>query len=91
MRDTLRPSPLDLRKRAAAARAAARTTKVWEAEARAAVVGSFWRVHSVWVDQTSQAWCAEFVNASNGKSRFLTLPSGGDSLDRKTAILKQLS
>ena len=92
MGDAPGPSSPDLRrKRAAAARADARTTKVWEAEAKAAVAGSFWRVNSVWVEQTSQLWCAEFINASSGKSRFLKLPSDADSMDRKAAILEQLS
>ena len=79
------------RRRAADARAHQRLTKTWDAEARSAVAGSLWRVGSVWVEQSSQLLCAEFIHASSGKSRFLKLPPVEDSADRKAAILQQLS
>lgn len=81
------------RTRAAAARSNARATKLWALEAKAAVAGSLWRVSSVWVEESSQMLCAEFVHASSGKSRFLKLEPGNDrnADERKGAILQQLS
>ena len=83
--------PKERRRRAALARASQRATKTWDAEARSAVAGSLWRVSSVWVEQTSQLLCAEFIHASSGKSRFLKFPPTGGSADRKAVILQQLS
>lgn len=79
------------RARAKSARQNQRATKAWELEARAAVAGSIWRVGSVWIDETSNAACAEFVNASSGKTHALKLTAFIAAADRRSEVQRLLS
>ena len=79
------------RARAKSARQNQRATKAWELDARAAVAGSIWRVGSVWIEETSNTACAEFVNASNGKTHALKLTAYVAVADRKSEVQRLLS
>jgi hypothetical protein len=79
------------RERAKLARQNQRATKAWELEARAAVAGSIWRVGSVWIEETSNTACAEFINASNGKTHALKLTAFVAVADRRTEVQRLLS
>ena len=79
------------RERARLARQNQRATKAWELEARAAVAGSIWRVGSVWIEETSKTACAEFVNASNGKTHALRLTAVIAAADRRSEVQRLLS
>ncbi len=79
------------RARAKSARQNQRATRAWELDARAAVAGSIWRVGSVWIEETSNTACAEFVNASNGKTHALKLTAFVDVADRKSEVQRLLS
>ena len=75
--------------RAKLARQHHRATKAWDLDARAAVAGSIWRVDSAWIEETSNTPCAEFVNASNGKTHALKITQSID--DRRSEIQRLLS
>jgi hypothetical protein len=79
------------RERAKIARQNQRATKAWELEARAAVAGSIWRVESVWIEETSNTACAEFINASNGKTHALKLTALIAANDRRSEVQRLLS
>jgi len=79
------------RQRAKTARQNQRATKSWELEARAAVAGSIWRVGSVWIEETSNTACAEFINASNGKTHALKLAAVIAAADRRSEVQRLLS
>ena len=79
------------RARAKIARQNQRATKAWELQARAAVAGSIWRVESVWIEETSNTACAEFVNASNGRTHALKLAVSVASADRGSEVQRLLS
>ena len=79
------------RERAKNARQNQRATKAWELEARAAVAGSIWRVESVWIEETSNTACAEFINASNGKTHALKLTALIAAADRRSEVQRLLS
>ena len=64
---------LDVKQRAAAARAIATATKAWSATVSAAVAGSTWRVTAVWVEQGDGTRCAELTHVGSGKVRTVRL------------------
>jgi hypothetical protein len=68
-----------------------RAAKAWDGEARAAVAGTIWRVGSVWIEQATNTPCAEFINASTGKTHAVKLTSPIPSADRKTEVQRLLS
>jgi hypothetical protein len=79
------------RDRAKLARQHQRATKVWNLDARAAVAGSIWRVGSAWIEETSNTPCAEFVNASNGKTHALKIEPSIGATDRRSEVQRLLS
>ena len=79
------------RHRAKLARQHQRATKAWDLEARAAVAGSIWRVDSAWIEETSNTPCAEFVNASNGKTHALKITASVETTDRRSEVQRLLS
>lgn len=79
------------RQRAKLARQHHRATKAWDLEARAAVAGSIWRVGSAWIEETSNTACAEFINASSGKTHALKLTASIAAADRRSEVQRLLS
>jgi hypothetical protein len=79
------------RHRARLARLHHRATKAWDVEARAAVAGSIWRVQAVWIEETSNTACAEFVNASSGRTHALKLAASVLAEDRRGEVQRLLS
>src|SRR5512134_2099596 len=86
-----RPETDRRRDRAKFARQHQRATKAWDLDARAAVAGSIWRVDSAWIEETSNIPCAEFVNASNGKTHALKIAASTDATDRRTEVQRLLA
>ena len=64
---------MDVKQRAAAARAMATATKAWSATVTAAAAGSTWRVTAVWVEQGDGTRCAELTHVGSGKVRTIRL------------------
>lgn len=81
----------DRRYRAKLARQHQRATKVWESDARAAVAGSIWRVGSAWIEETSNTPCAEFVNASSGKTHALKIEASVGETERRSEVQRLLA
>lgn len=79
------------RNRAKLARQHQRATKVWTLDARAAVAGSIWRVDSAWIEETSNTPCAEFINASNGKTHALKIEASIGVTDRRSEVQRLLA
>ena len=79
------------RQRAKLARQHHRATKAWDLEVRAAVAGSIWRVGSVWIEETSNTPCAEFINAGSGKTHALRLTASIGAADRRSEVQRLLS
>ena len=79
------------RDRAKLARQQQRATKAWDLEARAAVAGSIWRVGSVWIEETSNTPCAEFINASSGKTHALKITAPIDATARRSEVQRLLA
>ena len=79
------------RDRAKLARQHQRATKAWDLDARAAVAGSIWRVGSAWIEETSNTPCAEFINASSGKTQALKITAPVDATDRRSEVQRLLA
>ena len=84
-------NPDDRRHRAMAARAHDRATKSWDADARAAVAGSIWRLGSAWIEQASGTAFAEFINASSGKSHLVRIDQTVGTVERRSTVQQQLA
>jgi hypothetical protein len=82
---------IDRKRRAKLFREQQRATKAWDSEARAAVAGTIWRLGSVWIEEATNTPCAEFINASTGKTHAVRLTSPIPSTDRKTEVQRLLS
>jgi hypothetical protein len=79
------------RYRAKLARQYQRATKAWHLDARAAVAGSIWRVDSAWIEEASNTPCAEFVNASNGKTHALKIEASVGETERRSEVQRLLA
>lgn len=78
------------KKRAATARAAAAATKAWASEVSAMAKATLWRPRSSWLEESTGAWCAEFVHVSNGAERFVRLLQTTTREQREQALHEQL-
>ena len=92
MRAPLTPKRDDHRRhQAMAARAHNRAVKSWDADARAAVAGSIWRLGSAWIEQASGTAWAEFVNASSGRSHFVRIDATVAVKERRSTVQQRLA
>ena len=92
MQAPLTPKRNDHRRhQAMAARAHNRAVKSWDADARTAVAGSIWRLGSAWIEQASGTACAEFVNASSGRSLLVRIETTVAVTERRSTVQQRLA